>query len=78
MRRVCLGEQAVRKEGMEAGAGGGGGLGAVRRPVPAGVRMALLQHGLTDPVAMPRALGLVVWFLGSLRPDKAPSRFCSQ
>lgn len=39
------------------------GLGGVRMPVSAGVHMALLQRGLTNPMVMPRPLGLVVLYL---------------
>lgn len=53
------------------------GTGGVRRPVPAGVPMALLQRRLPDHTAVPRALGSVVLHLGSLRPDRPPAGWLS-
>lgn len=60
---------------MEGRAGrGGAGWGSA----PASVYVALLQRGPTDPVVVPRALGLVVLCLGRLKSDRAPGMLCSQ
>ena len=53
------------------------GLGGVRRPGPVIVFVALLQCEASDPMAMPRGLGLVSC-LGRLKPDRAPSLLSSR
>ena len=72
---VCI--KQTEESGVRHVRGMEEGLGGVRRPGPVSVFVALLQCEASDPMAMPRALGLVSC-LGRLKPDRAPSLLSSR
>lgn len=78
MEKAISGDHEAREDGTEGRPGGEVELSGGRRLAPAILHQVLFAVWTDQPQGIPRALGLVLFCLGMLRPGKAPSTSYSQ